>query len=150
MKKKTIATLQDGGRHWLALCFFASLAAALTGCVEVRTGTGRSSLDVLGSCETDNFRIKQALCAGTLDRPGTDPNDFFATLEDKPGTDPNDACRSKYGSKDSYTKALCSCRVENAKLIARITYCDTAFATDDAGYNQCIADVKAHPSVGCP
>lgn len=150
MKKNTMATLhKEGGGHWLALCFFASLAAALTGCVEGRTGTGRSSLDVLGSCETDNFRIKQALCAGTLDRPGTDPNDFFATLEDRPGTDPNDACRSKF-SKNSYTEALCTCRVENAKLIAKITYCDTTFATDDAAYNQCIAALKSHPSVGCP
>ena len=149
MNKNTLATSNKRGGHWLALCFLASLAAALTGCVEGRTGTGRSSLDVLGSCETDNFRIKQALCAGTLDRPGTDPNDFFATLEDRPGTDPNDACRSKYASKDSYTKALCSCRVENTKLIAWITYCDATYTTDDE-YNDCLAKIKANQSVGCP
>ena len=148
--RKTITATHSGvtcARH-IALGCLVLAVATLTGCATDRTGTGRSTLDVLGDCDRDNFSIKEALCNGTLDRPGTDPNDFFATLEDRPGTDPNDACRSKF-SKDSYTQALCSCRIKNVKLIARITYCDTTYSNDTL-YNECLDKVKAHSSVDCP
>jgi len=133
----------------LKLLCLTLIVSTLAGCASDGSRSGKAALAGFNLCETDNFRIKEALCAGTLDRPGTDPNDFIATLEDRPGTDPNDTCGSKYGSKSSYTKALCSCRIEDAKLIARITYCDSTYS-DDNDYNDCLDKVKNQASVSCP